>query len=73
MAGLGPGRNLEQGAAVDGGDFDFGPECGFGGADGDAEVDIVAVTAEDGVVSGADDDVEVARGGAMRASVAFAG
>ena len=72
MAGLGPGRNFQQCPAIDGGDFDLGSQRGFGYADGDGEINIVAIAAEDGMLFGADDGVQIAGGSAVRAGVAFA-
>ena len=73
LAGLGFGRNLDLGVAVQGGDVDLAAQCGSGEADRHFAVQVVVVALEHGVRLDLDDHVEIARRAAVDAGFAFAG
>ena len=50
LAGLGSRRNLEHGAAIDGGNLHLCAECRFRNTHGNGEVNIVAFAMENGMV-----------------------
>src|SRR5581483_5904909 len=68
----GPLRDFEQGAPIDRGDFDLGPQTGFVNPDRHGDFDVVAFAPEEWVRIHADRDVQVACGRAEGSSVAFA-
>ena len=73
MSGLGPGRNLEQGAAVDGGDLDLGSQSRFRGGYRHGDANVVPFALEDRVVGGPDDHVKIAGLSSVGPRVALAG
>ena len=72
LTGLGAGRNLELGTAIDGGHFYFGAQSRFHRGDGDGDQDVVA-GARRRRMDRYGRSGRVARGAAMHAGVAFAG
>src|SRR5262249_31688083 len=73
LSAAGAGRDAELRAAVNGRYLDARPQRRFAGVDRNGEIDIVRLAAEDRMVAGAGDDVEVAGGAAQDAGVAPAG
>src|SRR5579863_10069700 len=73
LAVLGALRNLQEGAAVDGGHLDLGAEARFIDPHRHGDFDIVSVAAEKGVRIHAHRDVQIARRCAQRAGVPLAG
>jgi hypothetical protein len=72
LVGLGAGGDFEGVGAVDGVDFGFAAEGGFGVADGLFGVDVEVAALEFGVLADLDEGVEVAGGAAVEAGFAFA-
>src|SRR5271165_2762830 len=72
LPGLGAGRNLQQGAAIDGRYFDLRAQRSFCRAHRNAQIDVVAVAPEDGVIPRTDDHVQVPGHSAVRASIPLA-
>src|ERR1022692_3328827 len=66
-------RDLEQGAAVNRGNLDFGSQRGLPNGDGHGDFNIVAFAAEEWMRFHLGGDVEIARGGAHGAGIAFGG
>src|ERR1022692_2715244 len=66
-------RDLEQGAAVNRGNLDFGSQRGLPNGDGHGDFNIVAFAAEEWMRFHFGGDVEIARGGAHGAGIAFGG
>src|SRR5215469_2357173 len=65
-------RNPQLRPAVDGWDLDLGAQRGFPRGHRDSHVDIVAVAMKHRMVSGANDDIEIARRTAVRPGIALA-
>ena len=72
MSGLCPRRNFQQRAAINGRDFDFRAQSGFGGGDGYCDLNVITISAEDRMVSCADDDVKIPRLASVRPRISFA-
>src|SRR5581483_7799157 len=73
LSGLRAGRNLEQRAAVDGRHFNLRAEAGFRSAHRHGDANVVALAAENGMLAGAHNDVEVAGRAAVTSCIALAG
>src|SRR5437867_2215153 len=71
--GLGPRREAETGAPVEGGDLDVGPEDGPGHRDRPVHEDVAAVPLERRVLEGADEDGAMAGWSARVARLALPG
>src|SRR5437016_5457507 len=65
-------RNLQLRPAIDGGDFDLRSQCRLHGGDRNGHINIVALAVEKRMLTGATDDVEIARTTAMHSGIAFA-
>src|ERR1700684_184628 len=73
LSRLRPRRNLQQRPPIDGWNLDLGAQRGLRGADRDGKVDVVPIAPEDGMITGADDHVQVAGRAGVRPAVALAG
>src|SRR2546425_900129 len=73
LAALRSRRDLELGAAINRRHFDFCSQRGFGCGDRDYDVDVIALAMEHGMVTGADNDVEVSGWAPVQPGIALAG
>src|SRR5262249_5224131 len=73
LAGLSPGRNLEQCPSIYGWHLDFGSQRGFGHRNRNGAMNIVSLPLEVRVFADVRDDVEIARRAAQNSRIALAG
>src|SRR5581483_8193346 len=66
------GGNFQQGASIDGRDLDLGAERGLADAHGDSEMNVISLAMEKGVITGANDHVQISGSAATVAGITFA-